>query len=76
VLNYEAGGDENKLQAILEARAKQKLPLGAMTLPWASCRTRATIVSARWNNISKTLTQMKPGKKTVLSAVAWSYNLL
>jgi len=51
VLNYEAGGDKNKLQAVLETRAKQKLPLGAMTLPWASYRARTTVVSARWNSI-------------------------
>jgi hypothetical protein len=69
VLNYKAGGDENKLQAVLGTRAKQKLPLGAMMLPWASCRTRTTVVSARWNNISKTLTQMKQDKITVLPAV-------
>jgi len=69
VLNYEAGGDENKLQAVLEAREKQKLPLGAMTLPWASYRTRTTVVSARWNNISKTLTQMKQGRITGLPTV-------
>jgi len=69
VLNYEAGGDKNKLQAVLETRAKQKLPLGAMTLPWASYRTRTTVVNARWNSILKTLTQMKQGRVTGLPTV-------
>jgi hypothetical protein len=69
VLNYEAGGDESKLQAVLEARAKQKLPLGAMKLPWASYRTRTTIVSVRWNHIPKTLTQMKQDRITGLPGV-------
>jgi hypothetical protein len=55
VLNYEAGGDENKLQAVSEATAKQKLPLGAMTLPCASYRTRTTVVTARLNHFEKHL---------------------
>jgi len=69
VLNYKAGGDKKKLQAVLEARTKKKLPLGAMTLPWASYRTRMTVVSARWNHVSKTLTQMKQDRITGLPAV-------
>jgi hypothetical protein len=69
VLNYEAGGDENKLQAVLEARAKQKLPLGATTLPWASYRARTKVAGARWNHVSKTLKQMKQDRITSLPAV-------
>lgn len=40
-----------------------------MTLPWASYRNRTTVVSARWNHISKTLTQMNQDGITGLLGV-------